>query len=300
MGDRLGTAGVVGFFSFFLPPWPQFHFLLSTSDILFFSNLLGVFAHILHTKSHCCKAATAYDHITLSTPVLIWSLKLSRVKPAQYFDGWPPGNSRCCRLLFFFSSTKISVSLSSFHIWHPFLSNSTVFTHTLHTKSHCCKAATAYDHTTLSTPVLVWSLKLSSVEPAQYFDGWPPGNSRCCRLLFFFSHHDPSFTFFFPHLTFFFFSNLLGVFTHILHTKSHCCKAATAYDHITLTTPVLVWSLKLSRVKPAQYLDGWPPGNSRCCRLLFLFSSTKISVSLSSFHIWHPLVCVQLIGSVHT
>ena len=185
MGDRLGTAGVVGFFSFsptMISVSPSsFH-----TDILFFSNLL-VFTHILHTKSHCCKAATAYDHITLTTPVLVWSLKLSRVKPAQYLDGWAPGNSRCCRILFFFSSTKISVSLSSFHIWHPFLSNSTVFTHILHTKSHCCKAATAYDHTTLSTPVLVWSLKLSSVEPAQYLDGWPPGNSRCCGLLFFFS-----------------------------------------------------------------------------------------------------------------
>ena len=229
-----------------------------------------MFTHILHTKSHCCKAATAYDHITLSTPVLVWSLKLSSVETAQYLDGWPPGNSRCCRLLFFFSSTMISVSPSSFHIRHSFLSNSLgVFTHILHTKSDCCKAATAYDHTTLSTPVLVWSLKLSSVEPAQYLVGWLPGNSRCCRLLFFFFfHHDLSFTFFFTHWHPFF-SNSLGVFTHILHTKSHCCKAATAYDHTTLSTPVLVWSLKLSSVEPAQYLDGLPPGNSRCCRLFF-------------------------------
>ena len=44
--------------------------------------------------------------------------------------------------------------------------------------------AVAYDHTTLNTPVLVRSLKLSSVGPAQYLDGWPPGNSRCCRLFF--------------------------------------------------------------------------------------------------------------------
>ena len=175
-----------------------------------------------------------------------------------------------------------------------------MFTRILHTKSHCCKAATAYDHTTLSTPVLVWSLKLSSVEPAQYLDGWPPGNSRCCRLLFFFSHHDLSFTFFFPHWHPFF-SNSLGVFTHILHTKSHCCKAASAYDHITLSTPVLVWSLKLSSVEPAQCWDGWPPWNSRYCRLLFFFFLppwSQFHFLLSTSDILFS-VCVQLIGSVH-
>ena len=109
------------------------------------------------------------------------------------------------------------------------------------------------------------------------------GTAGVVGFFFFFFHHDFSFTFFFPHWHHFF-SNSLGVFTHILHTKSHCCKAATAYDHITLSTPVLVWSLKLSSVEPAQYLDGWPPGNSRCCRRLFFFSSTMISVSPSSFH----------------
>ena len=45
----------------------------------------------------------------------------------------------------------------------------------------------AYGHTTLNAPVLVWSPKLSSVGPAKYLDGWPPGNRRCCRLRFFFS-----------------------------------------------------------------------------------------------------------------
>ena len=42
----------------------------------------------------------------------------------------------------------------------------------------------AYDHTTMNTPVLVWSPKLSTVGPGQYLDGWPPGNTWCCRLLF--------------------------------------------------------------------------------------------------------------------
>ena len=118
MGDRLGTAGVVGFFffffhhdfifTFFFPHWHHF-----------FRNSLGVFTHILHTKSHCCKAATAYDHTTLSTPVPVWSLKLSRVEPAQYLDGWPPQNSRCCRLLFFFFHHDLSFTFFFPH-WHHF------------------------------------------------------------------------------------------------------------------------------------------------------------------------------------
>ena len=33
----------------------------------------------------------------------------------------------------------------------------------------------------LKAPVLVWSLKLSSIEPCEYLDGWPPGNTWCCR-----------------------------------------------------------------------------------------------------------------------
>ena len=37
----------------------------------------------------------------------------------------------------------------------------------------------------LNTPVLVRSLKLSSVEPSQYLDGWPLGNTGCCWHSFF-------------------------------------------------------------------------------------------------------------------
>ena len=43
----------------------------------------------------------------------------------------------------------------------------------------------AYDHTTLNAPVPVRSPKLSSIGPDQYLDVWPPGNIRCCRLLFY-------------------------------------------------------------------------------------------------------------------
>ena len=53
----------------------------------------------------------------------------------------------------------------------------------------------ANGHITLNTPVLVRSLKLSNVESSQYLDGWPPGNTGCCWLLFFvlFTHFSPLF-----------------------------------------------------------------------------------------------------------
>ena len=43
----------------------------------------------------------------------------------------------------------------------------------------------ANGHITLKAPVLVRSLKLSSVELGQYLDGWPPGNTECCWQHFF-------------------------------------------------------------------------------------------------------------------
>ena len=66
--------------------------------------------------------------------------------------------------------------------------------HTAQTTSgRCCFGACDYDHTTLSTPVLIWSPKLSSVGHVQYLDGWPSRNHRCSRLCLLF----PSFLFFF-------------------------------------------------------------------------------------------------------
>ena len=57
----------------------------------------------------------------------------------------------------------------------------------------CCRAlgplngpfvsgTVAYGHTTLNTPDLVRSRKLSRVGPGQYLDGRLPGNTRCCKL----------------------------------------------------------------------------------------------------------------------
>ena len=49
----------------------------------------------------------ANGHITLNTPVLVRSLKLSSVEPSQYLDGWPPGNTGCCWQSFFVIIFKI-------------------------------------------------------------------------------------------------------------------------------------------------------------------------------------------------
>ena len=137
---------------------------------------------------------------TLNTPVLVWSPKLSSVRPAQYLDGWPPGNSRCCSLLLFSISRIFSMFYCFhkvlivtrqdhryfFHLWKtfriffsdiPFLSNDilifSVSSMCINVNPHeglalvllkqhkdyCWNIFGAYDHTTLNTPVLVWSPK---------------------------------------------------------------------------------------------------------------------------------------------
>ena len=47
----------------------------------------------------------------------------------------------------------------------------------------------AKGHTTLNTPVLVRSLKLSSVGSSQYLDGWPPGMFELHRFFKCWSHY---------------------------------------------------------------------------------------------------------------
>ena len=47
-------------------------------------------------------------------------------------------------------------------------------------KSQVLPYSFANGHIMLNTPVLVRSLKLSSIELSQYLDGWPPGNTGCC------------------------------------------------------------------------------------------------------------------------
>ena len=65
------------------------------------------------------------------------------------------------------------------HDWYPFLRVMLLFLIVI------LQWVNVYGHITLKTPVLVWSLKLSNVEPRQYLDGWLPGNTRCCRQFIF-------------------------------------------------------------------------------------------------------------------
>ena len=86
-----------------------------------------------------------------------------------------------------------------------------------------------YGHTTLNTPVLVRSPKLSNVGPGQYFDGRLPGKTGCRKLLFWMNSRYEEF-------------------------KSIKITVIIVYGHTTLNTPVLVRSPKLSNVWPGQYL----------------------------------------------
>ena len=85
--------------------------LIETSSLSYLSNLLINFYFVdtklfilanrlllaINRQNHCTYGA--YDHTTVNAPVLFRSPKLSIVGSCQYLDGWPPGNSWCCRLL---------------------------------------------------------------------------------------------------------------------------------------------------------------------------------------------------------
>ena len=97
-----------------------------------------------------------YIEYTGSRPIT----EVKQSRPDQYLDGRLPGNTGCRRLLFWmncryegFKNIKITVII-------------------------------VYGQTTLNTPVLVRSPKLSNVGPGQYLDGRLPGNTVCRRLLF--------------------------------------------------------------------------------------------------------------------
>ena len=62
---------------------------------------------LFDNKSSSFHLPLANGHITLNTPVLVRSLKLSSVEPSQYLDGWPPGNTGCCWQSFFVIIFKI-------------------------------------------------------------------------------------------------------------------------------------------------------------------------------------------------
>ena len=55
-----------------------------------------------------------------------------------------------------------------------------------------------------------------------------------------------------------------------LSLKRHPMAPAAFYSHTTLNTTHLFCSCKLSRVGYVYYLDGRPPGNTRCCSIFCL------------------------------
>ena len=105
----------------------------------------------------------------------------------------------------------------------------------------------ANDHTTLNTPLLVRSAKLSNVGSSQYLDGWPPGNTRCCWLLDFQLETTPTCQKFQPKNLkkhFFYTSNKKTKQTHSTHTKRHIATSQTftnsykqTKNNTTKTTP---------------------------------------------------------------
>ena len=58
--------------------------------------------------------------------------------------------------------------------------------------------------------------------------------------------------------------------------------------HTTLKAPLLVRSAKLSNIGSGQYLDGWPPGNTRCCWHFGVFAWCDAGVA------WLVWVCLSL------
>ena len=72
---------------------PPVHFIYTTSTSTFFFNLSKpeVYLEIVYidalNKTYSFPQSLANGHITLNTPVLVRSLKLSSVEPSQYLDG---------------------------------------------------------------------------------------------------------------------------------------------------------------------------------------------------------------------
>ena len=65
------------------------------------------------------------------------------------------------------------------------------------------------------------------------------------------------------------------------------------YGHITLKPPVLVRSLKLSNVERRQYLDGWPPGNTPCCRPFVIVGRMGRKCTIKLYYQQLPLQCFK-------
>ena len=85
--------------------WARNGFTISSLflKVLHFSTNVQVYKLACSWNLLILTLSLANGHITLNTPVLVRSLKLSNVESSQYLDGWPPGNTGCCWLLSFYS-----------------------------------------------------------------------------------------------------------------------------------------------------------------------------------------------------
>ena len=104
------TSFILGYFvtpAYFLNVtfiFSQYHMTIWKYVLIYIKYLVKVHERLL--KFNCCLRPGIS---TLKTPVLVRSPQLSNVEPGQYLDGWPPGNTGCCRhfylifLSFFFS-----------------------------------------------------------------------------------------------------------------------------------------------------------------------------------------------------
>ena len=172
----------------------------------------------------------AYGHTTLNTPDLVWSRKLSRVGPGQYLDGRPPGNTRCCKLLHFLLQTAQGAAASS-----------------MQTKQEGSREGTYYllfnfslcdirvELTGCSSPVCV----------SLWHQSWPDRLQHTCLPVFVTSA-----------LTWQAAAHL-SVLHRLILSYSKMCFVSIQYLHIQ---SLHMW--------PGQYLDGRPPGNTKCCKLL--------------------------------
>ena len=108
MGDCLGTLDAVGF-TFFSSLNFQIFFYLPKKLADFCQRKVGFLINFWKVTRGSTRLdlapPNANGHITLNTPVLVRSLKLSNVESSQYLDGWPPGNTGCCWLPIFYFST---------------------------------------------------------------------------------------------------------------------------------------------------------------------------------------------------
>ena len=128
-----------------------------------------VVAVVADTNRPCRGAANVYGHIMLNIPVLVWSLKSSNIEPGQYLDGWPPGNTGCCRLL----NLKIElfqqivcVMFDLRCLWTPMVNKSTCYI--------ALFALTSRDRWDMTTMKTTWGHKIMT---------WELGTDTFCRKM---------------------------------------------------------------------------------------------------------------------